>query len=71
MFDYSNETSCVFAPYPEVLSGILFFKRDDLIIKAILNPWARCALEAKCMCPINPYPIIHCDVPPKDHRCHR
>lgn len=71
MFEYSNETICAFAPFPEINAYTGLYKRDDLIIKTILNPWARCALEAACICPVNPYQVIHCNVAPADHKCHR
>ncbi|XP_059151103.1 uncharacterized protein LOC131937582 [Physella acuta] len=71
MFEYSHETVCAFAPFPEINAYTGLYKRDDLIIKTILNPWARCALEATCMCPVNPYQVIHCNVAPADHKCHR
>lgn len=71
VFDYFGEEPCAFTPFPELHSGFTMFRRDDLIIEAILKPWARCALEDACMCPAFPHSIAGCVGPALYHRCHR
>ncbi|KAI8798717.1 hypothetical protein BgiBS90_001020, partial [Biomphalaria glabrata] len=72
MFQFMDEDPCTFTPYPEFHATSMLHKNDQLVIKTVLEPWARCALEETCMCPVEPSKSIVCK---RDsfiqHRCHR
>nr|KAI8757246.1 hypothetical protein BgiMline_010761 [Biomphalaria glabrata] len=72
MFQYMEEDPCTFMPYPEINGAPMLHKNDPLVIKTVLEPWARCALEESCICPVEPKKCIRCI---RDnftiHRCHR
>ncbi|CAL1538135.1 unnamed protein product [Lymnaea stagnalis] len=70
-FDYFEEKPCAFSGFPELHSGFSLFKPEAFAVDTILKPWARCALEASCMCPVFPKVVIGCPKTLKDHRCHR
>ncbi|CAL1543070.1 unnamed protein product [Lymnaea stagnalis] len=70
-FDYFGELPCAFAPFPELEGNNAMYRRDPFIVRAMLEPWARCALEASCMCPVSPQKVLDCRKPIADHRCHR
>ncbi|KAK3777016.1 hypothetical protein RRG08_008871 [Elysia crispata] len=68
--DYLNEDVCAMRQFVEMQAGIQMNRHDNLVIEALLNPWARCALEDSCICPIKPSAVISCKGN-KLHRCHR
>ncbi|CAL1548778.1 unnamed protein product [Lymnaea stagnalis] len=70
-FDYFGESPCAFGQFPELEANNGMFKRDQFVIHAVLEPWARCALEPSCMCPVAPNTVLDCRRPIADHRCHR
>lgn len=70
-FDYFEEKPCAFSVFPEVRGTMVMFRRDAFAVNAILKPWARCALETSCMCPVLPKTVLGCPKILKDHRCHR
>ncbi|CAL1543071.1 unnamed protein product [Lymnaea stagnalis] len=71
MFAYMGEAPCAFSQFPELHASNAGYRRDALIIRAILEPWARCALEASCMCPVESSLVIDCVKLVAEHRCHR
>lgn len=70
-FDYFGEEPCAFSPFPELEANNGLYRRDGFIVRALLEPWARCALEAGCMCPVAPNSVLSCSKPVAEHRCHR
>ncbi|KAI8798718.1 hypothetical protein BgiBS90_001021 [Biomphalaria glabrata] len=60
MFRYMEEDPCTFTSYPELEATSLLHKNDPLVIKTVLEPWARCALEESCICPVEPKTAIKC-----------
>ncbi|XP_059162970.1 uncharacterized protein LOC131946294 [Physella acuta] len=71
-FNYFGEAPCAFNMYPEFLATVSVYRKDVFSIRAVLEPWARCALEPECMCPvIPPKKVKLCAGEYKDHRCHR
>ncbi|XP_059162977.1 uncharacterized protein LOC131946302 isoform X1 [Physella acuta] len=70
-FDYFGEEPCAFNIFPELPGGLSMYRKDVFNIRAILEPWARCAIEPECVCPVNPFKVIWCHGEHKDHRCHR
>ncbi|XP_059162974.1 uncharacterized protein LOC131946299 [Physella acuta] len=71
-FNYFGEEPCAFNIFPQILAGLSVYRKDKFNIRAILEPWARCALEPQCVCPvIPPEKVRMCAGEFKDHRCHR
>ncbi|CAL1538136.1 unnamed protein product [Lymnaea stagnalis] len=70
-FDYFEEKPCAFSVFPELHAGFSLFKPEAFAVNAILKPWARCALEASCMCPVFPKAVIGCSKRETEHGCHR
>ncbi|RUS85209.1 hypothetical protein EGW08_007035 [Elysia chlorotica] len=68
--DYLNEDVCAMRQFEEMQAGIQMNRHDNLVIEALLNPWAKCALEDSCICPIKPSAVIRC-TGQHLHRCHR
>ncbi|GFR87443.1 hypothetical protein ElyMa_000747400 [Elysia marginata] len=59
MFEYMGETSCSYLPYPELQANLHIHRTDDKFNRQMLfEPWARCALEEKCMCPRPPITML-------------
>ncbi|CAL1525837.1 unnamed protein product [Lymnaea stagnalis] len=71
MFDYFGESPCAFSPHLEIEAGNGMYKKDPIVIHAVLEPWARCALEPSCMCPVEHGKVIKCNKPIAEHMCHR
>ncbi|GFR98548.1 MetK_2 protein [Elysia marginata] len=73
MFQYMREDVCRYHDVPEIANAMALHRPDPLVVRAIMNPWARCALEASCMCPsnYNVWVIRHCVKLGGNHRCHR
>ncbi|KAK6976519.1 MetK 1 protein, partial [Biomphalaria glabrata] len=70
-FQYMAEDPCTFMHYPELQATSMLHKNDPLVIKTVLEPWARCALEETCICPVEPSKSIVCKHEIlKEHRCH-
>ncbi|CAL1537089.1 unnamed protein product [Lymnaea stagnalis] len=70
-FNYFGEEPCAFSPFPELEANNGIYKKDPFVIRGLLEPWARCALEASCMCPVDPGSVLSCNKPVAEHRCHR
>ncbi|KAH9510012.1 hypothetical protein Btru_044835 [Bulinus truncatus] len=70
-FDYLGDQPCAYLPYPEIQGNCMLHKHDPFVVKAILEPWARCALEKECICPAEPGSVLGCRSDLKIHRCHR
>ncbi|XP_059155849.1 uncharacterized protein LOC131940941 [Physella acuta] len=71
-FDYFEEKPCAFDPFPHLLAGIAVYRRDVFNARAILEPWAKCALVPECICPVaSPESVRSCKSPVAYHRCHR
>ncbi|KAH9510011.1 hypothetical protein Btru_044831 [Bulinus truncatus] len=70
-FDYLGDQPCVYLPYPEIQGNCMLHKHDLLVVKAVLEPWARCALEKECICAVDPHTVLGCSTDLKIHRCHR
>ncbi|XP_059155840.1 uncharacterized protein LOC131940935 [Physella acuta] len=70
-FDYFGEEPCAFDPFPEVAATLSMFRNDVFNRRAILEPWAKCALTSECMCPVEPQSVLSCGKPVANHRCHR
>ncbi|GFN80362.1 hypothetical protein PoB_000686800 [Plakobranchus ocellatus] len=72
MFQYMNEDVCRFHNVPEIANAMALHRPDPLIVRTIMDPWARCALESECMCPAkyDVWTIRHCNNY-GTHRCHR
>ncbi|CAL1525839.1 unnamed protein product [Lymnaea stagnalis] len=71
MFDYFGESPCAFSPFPEIEANNGMYKNDPFVIHAVLEPWARCALEPSCICPVPPATVVNCNKPVAEPRCHR
>ncbi|RUS82038.1 hypothetical protein EGW08_010194 [Elysia chlorotica] len=73
MFQYMKEDVCRYHGVPEIANAMALHRPDPLVVRTIMEPWARCALEASCMCPPNysVWVIRHCVKPTGNHRCHR
>ncbi|XP_059153643.1 uncharacterized protein LOC131939377 [Physella acuta] len=70
-FDYFGELPCAFDPFPELSAAVGIYRNDIGNIRALLEPWAKCALVSECMCPVDPDLVINCIKPVAYHRCHR
>ncbi|KAK3765933.1 hypothetical protein RRG08_002178 [Elysia crispata] len=73
MFKYMKEEVCRYHGVPEIANAMALHRPDPLVVRAIMDPWARCALEASCMCPAkySVWVIRHCVKHAGNHRCHR
>ncbi|KAI8771533.1 hypothetical protein BgiBS90_028252 [Biomphalaria glabrata] len=51
MFDYMGDMPCAYLNYTQIQSGIIVLKKAPFIVRAILEPWAKCGFEKDCFCP--------------------
>lgn len=68
-FKFLGEDACKFRHLGEAWGGIVLV-HFDRISKTVINAWAACALNVKCMAPVSLTQICDPDVI-HDSRCHR
>ncbi|XP_055896654.1 uncharacterized protein LOC106069819 isoform X3 [Biomphalaria glabrata] len=71
-FDFFGEEPCAYLNYTSLQAGINVFKQTPFVVRTILEPWAKCALEPDCICPGCTKNHLNCFKPKKEiHICHR
>ncbi|KAI8771271.1 hypothetical protein BgiBS90_027990, partial [Biomphalaria glabrata] len=71
MFDYMGDMPCAYLNYTQIQSGIIVFKQTPFIVRAVLEPWAKCGFEKDCFCPLTKENSVDCFTPKKEiHMCH-
>ncbi|GFO43644.1 hypothetical protein PoB_007014900 [Plakobranchus ocellatus] len=70
-FDYMKREVCAFTAFPEIEACAQVHLNDPVTLRLVLEPWAKCALERCCICPVSPGPVLPCTKPSALHRCHR
>uniref|UniRef100_A0A2C9MA93 Uncharacterized protein n=1 Tax=Biomphalaria glabrata TaxID=6526 RepID=A0A2C9MA93_BIOGL len=71
-FDYFGEEPCAYLNYTSLQAGINVFKQTPFVVRTILEPWTKCALEPNCICPRCTRDHLYCFKPKKEiHMCHR
>ncbi|KAI8771527.1 hypothetical protein BgiBS90_028246 [Biomphalaria glabrata] len=71
-FDFFGEEPCAYLNYTSLQAGINVFKQTPFVVRTILEPWAKCALEPDCICPGCTRNHINCFKPKQEiHMCHR
>ncbi|XP_055893302.1 uncharacterized protein LOC106076738 isoform X5 [Biomphalaria glabrata] len=72
MFDFMGEQPCTYLPFSQVPANFAIFKHTQFVIKAILQPWAKCAFERDCLIPNAVVSDRNCSkVHNGLHSCHR
>lgn len=51
MLDYFHVQPCLVSPFYELASGFIAFKNEQLILRAVVDPWVSCAFSPDCLCP--------------------
>ena len=72
MFAFYGDVPCMYWAFPELLAGFSVFHNEPFMTKVVLDPWVGCALNASCMCPVDPQAARIC--PHTERRvgqCHR
>ncbi|KAK6980294.1 sedoheptulokinase, partial [Biomphalaria glabrata] len=72
MLDFFGDQPCAYINYTQLQAGVSVFKQTPFVVRAILEPWAKCVMELDCFCP-------NCTRGHRDcssrnntlHRCHR
>ncbi|CAL1533155.1 unnamed protein product [Lymnaea stagnalis] len=54
MSNFFGEELCAFRHFPELDGSNGIFGNLPFVIRALIEPWAKCALDAACMCPDQP-----------------
>lgn len=71
-FHYYGDVSCQYQPYPEILAGFGVYHNEPFVRRAIVEPWAACAIVKECMCPVDPQKFINCNNGKRvNNVCHR
>ncbi|GFO43640.1 metk_1 protein [Plakobranchus ocellatus] len=70
-FDYMKREVCAFTTFPEIEACAQVHRNDPVTLRLVLEPWARCALERCCICPVEPGPVLPCTKSISQHRCQR
>ncbi|KAH9512411.1 hypothetical protein Btru_039471 [Bulinus truncatus] len=71
-FDYFGDQPCAYLNYTSLQAGFGVYKQTPFVVRAILEPWAKCALERDCLIPGVTSQSISCSSPKKEiHMCHR
>lgn len=71
-FNYYGDQACQYQPFPEILAGFGVYHNEDFVRRAVVAPWASCALVPECMCPVDPGKYINCNNKRRvNNVCHR
>ncbi|XP_005089040.3 uncharacterized protein LOC101853419 [Aplysia californica] len=52
-FHFFGDEPCSYLPYRESSSCFWIFHNEYFVRRSVLEPWAACALDDKCMCPLH------------------
>ncbi|KAH9489139.1 hypothetical protein Btru_057558 [Bulinus truncatus] len=50
-FDYFGDQPCAYLNYTSLQAGFGVYKQTSFVVRTILEPWAKCALERDCLIP--------------------
>ncbi|GFN88573.1 hypothetical protein PoB_001507900 [Plakobranchus ocellatus] len=78
MFHFFGDEACAYVPYHQCLSGVVIYRNEKLVKRAVLEPWVACAINDQCMCPFGEVDLyqarISCHESKGEHYygvCHR